>query len=377
MIYLDNAATTYPKPEYVYEQMDFVNRNLCFNAGRGSYKKAREATELIDSTKKMLLKLVNAQNGTVSFTASLTIALNEIIQGVDLKAGANVYISPYDHNAVARVSNLLPEDVNVIQLPVHSGSLEIDLEKTKYMFAKQHPALVCCVHVSNVTGYILPVYEIFGLAKEYDSITVLDTAQSLGLLPIDQAALRVDFIAFAGHKTLYGPFGIGGMIIAPNAPKLKVVIAGGTGSDSLNVNMPETVPARYESSSSNIVAIAGLKAALEQLKQDENCTVEMALTKYLRDKLAEVPGVIVYYPPEDYHIGVVSFNVEGFIAEDIGMILDQDYDIAVRTGNHCAPYVHGLINDSEFVGTVRASVSMFTKTDEIDAFVDALCEISQ
>lgn len=377
MIYLDNAATTYPKPENVYKQMDLVNRNLCFNAGRGSYKKAREATELIDTTKKQLLSLVNSPSSSVAFTPSLTIALNEIIKGIDLRDGANVYVSPYEHNAVARVCNLLPESITVTQLPVCDDTLEIDIEKTKYIFSKHRPSLVCCTHVSNVTGYILPVQEIFSLAKDYDATTVLDTAQSLGLVPVDQQQFLSDFIAFAGHKTLYGPFGIGGMIISPKAPKLNVVVAGGTGSSSLNLNMPENVPARYESSSSNIVAIAGLKAALEELNQAKNYLRERELTLLLKEKLTSIPGIKLYCPPESSHIGVVSFNVEGFSADDVGMILDQDFDIAVRTGNHCAPYIHKLLSDDSYVGTVRVSVSAFNKEEDINALVDALNDITQ
>ena len=375
MIYLDNAATTYPKSDEVYERMDYVNRNLCFNAGRGSYKKAKEANELIDDTKRRLLQLVNNPNGSVAFTPSLTIALNEILQGVELNEGANVYVSPYEHNAVARVCNLFAEKANIIQLPINEETFEVDLEKTKYAFAKQRPSLVCCTHVSNVTGYILPVEEVFKVAKEYGAVTVLDTAQSLGLIPVDQKAIQADFIAFAGHKTLYGPLGIGGIIIAASAPVLKVVIAGGTGSNSLNVNMPGTIPERYESSSSNIVAIAGLNAALKCLNQIENYKKEESLTRLLRDKLLEIPGIKLYCPPSDSHIGVISINVEGFTSEDIGMILDQDYDIAVRTGNHCAPYIHKYLNDEKMLGTVRISVGKYNTETDVCSLVEALEEI--
>lgn len=375
MIYLDNAATTYPKPENVYKQMDLVNRTLCFNAGRGSYKKAREATELIDKVKKQLLSLVDSPFSSVTFTPSLTIALNEIIRGVELQEGANVYVSPYEHNAVARVCYLLSERVNIIQLPILDDTLEIDIEKMKYMFAKQHPSLVCCVHVSNVTGYILPVQDIFASAKEYGATTVLDTAQSLGVLPVDQKQLQADFIAFAGHKTLYGPLGVGGMIISPNAPLLNIVLAGGTGSNSLSLSMPDRIPARYEFASSNIVAIAGLGAALDELNQTENYTTEKELTLALREALLNLPGIISYFPPVDSHIGVCSFNVEGYESEDLGTILDQDYDIAVRTGNHCAPYVHKYLKDEEMLGTVRVSIGRYSKKEDIEHFIDALDEI--
>ena len=161
MVYLDNAATTFPKPEAVYEAMDYANRNQAFNAGRGTYLASKEAMRLIDKLKQKLIALVHAgSNAKVILTPSITIALNEIIQGIVLSSGANIYVSPYEHNAVARVVHLVEKrigGVNVIELPVEEETNEIDLEKTKYMFAKNNPNLVCCNHMSNVTGYILPV----------------------------------------------------------------------------------------------------------------------------------------------------------------------------------------------------------------------------
>ena len=375
MIYLDNAATTYPKPEQVYQAMDSANRNLAFNAGRGGYAVARSATLLIDETKDLLLKLVRAPlSSSVVFTPSITIALNEIIQGVEIHDGDNIYVSPYEHNAVARVCELIAKykHANIIQMPLIKDTLEIDVELLKYQFSKKHPKLVCVTHISNVTGYILPVGEIFCEAKKYSSITVVDTAQSLGLIDIDASAIGADYIAFAGHKTLYGPFGIGGFIVVGDAPKLNIVLAGGTGSDSLNLSMPNVVPGRYEFASMNIVAISGLRAALKCLDREKNYLTETELTKETVKQLRNIPGLVLYCPSPDKHIAVISFNVEGYTSEDVGTLLDQDHDIAVRTGYHCAPYIHEHLHDDSFVGTVRIGIGQYSEKNEISKLCDAL-----
>ena len=378
MIYLDNAATTYPKPEQVYKAMDSANRNLAFNAGRGGYAVARSATALIDETKELLKKLVKAPVGSsVVFTPSITIALNEIIQGVEIHEGDNIYVSPYEHNAVARVCELVAKTkhANIIQMPLIKDTLEIDVELLKYQFSNKHPKLVCSTHVSNVTGYILPVKEIFGEAKKYSSINVLDTAQSLGLIDVDASAIDADFIAFAGHKTLYGPLGIGGFIVVGDALKLNVVLAGGTGSDSLNLSMPSAIPGRYEFASTNIIAVSGLCAALKCLDREKNYSVETALTKETVKLLTNIPGLVLYCPNPDKHIAVISFNVEGYSSEDVGTILDQDYDIAVRTGYHCAPYIHEHLQDANFVGTVRVGIGQYTELEDINRLCGALKDL--
>lgn len=377
MIYLDNAATTYPKPESVYIALDNANRNLAINSGRGSYRIARETTKLIDETKNKLMNLVNATNGScVVFTPSITIALNEILNGITWSSGCNVYVSPYEHNAVARTIHLIAkkQNINVIELPVVKETLEIDLENMKYMFTQNQPLCVCCTHISNVTGYILPVEKIFEIAKQYNAITVLDAAQSMGLIEVDSKKMNADFIAFAGHKSLYGPFGIGGFIDIGNIP-LDEFIVGGTGSDSLNLDMPSRRPDKYESSSPNIVAIAGLNAALAECNLEEIFAHEKELTKYLVERLSNIEDVTLYLPPVDKHIGVVSFNLKNYKAEDLGMILDADFDIAVRTGYHCAPFIHKLLKDHEYTGTVRVGFGKYNTKEDIDALCDALDEI--
>lgn len=378
MIYLDNAATTYPKPESVYKALDNANRNQAFNAGRGSYRVAKESSKLIDDTKKAILKLLHGRgNECVAFTPSITIALNEVLNGIEFTNGDYIYLSPYEHNAVARTANQICKrtGAKIELLPVKEDSLEIDIEKTKYVFASKKPKCVCCTAISNVTGYILPYGEVFEIAKNYKAITVLDTAQALGLIDIDIMKCKVDFVAFAGHKALYGPLGIGGFVDVNNIPLAEYVV-GGTGSDSLNLDMPSESPYKYESASSNIVAIAGLMAALKEIKEDDDIP-EKELLEYLIKRLTENEKVTMYLPPKDKRIGILSFNLDGYKAEGVGMILDEDFNIAVRTGYHCAPFVHDILNDKKSLGTVRVGIGRYNSKEEMDALVNAINELCE
>lgn len=377
-IYLDNAATTFPKPEAVYLEMDSVNRNCCVNAGRGSYKLARNANEIIDDVKTRMKQLVKAPStASVVLSPSITVALNQILNGIDFKQNDIVYVSPYEHNAVARtLKKIMDTDKIIVKLmPTDGQSQEIDINLLRDMIMQDKPKCICCTHVSNVTGYILPIKEIFTIAKEVGALTILDSAQSLGL--IDLTIENIDFLAFAGHKTLYGPFGIGGFIDNSDF-KLKQYIVGGTGSNSLVLDMPEESPNRYEAASSNIVAIAGLQAALKELNVDDNYRKEKELTEYARERIGSVYRVKLYLPEnKDNHIAIISFNlmIPDNSAANVGAALDEDYGIAVRTGYHCAPYVHDLIMDKEYNGTVRVGLGRFNTREDIDALCDALEEM--
>ncbi|MCI9663315.1 MAG: aminotransferase class V-fold PLP-dependent enzyme [Lachnospiraceae bacterium] len=377
MIYLDNAATTFPKPDVVYVAMDKMNREGAVNAGRGSYKLAQEASKLIEETKDLLRRLIYADiSASVIFAPSVTIAMNQIVNGLRLRDKAVVYLSPFEHNAVARSVHELAKKKRLIvkEIPINSD-LEIDLEKMKYEFAKDKPEAVFCTHVSNVTGYILPVKEIFEESKQYDSVTILDSAQSMGLVEIRSNLIKADIIAFTGHKTLYGPLGIGGFINISGIP-LDVFISGGTGSDSLNLEMPDGKESRYEASSCNIVAVAGLNAALKDIDPVFCKKREKELSDYLIDKLSSMKEIKVYLPGNRMqHVGIVSFAVGGLNSEDIGTILDEDFDIAVRTGYHCAPLIHKYLRDSGTLGTVRVGLGQFSMKDDIDKLIMGLREI--
>lgn len=374
MIYLDNAATTFPKPERVYTALETANRELSFNAGRGSYKAARAASAIIDDTKNRLLSLFHATGyADIVFTPSVTHALNQVLNGLDLTGNSVIYVSPYEHNAVART---------VYQLSVNSGAsvkilpltkdLQIDLEKAKYQFSINSPSVVILNALSNVTGYILPVAEIFLMAKEYGAITVLDAAQAAGLIDLDMPALNADVLCFAGHKTLMGPFGIGGFLIK-HGITLKKVLTGGTGSASLTLDMPEEAPGRYEASSTNVVAIAGLNASLKGLDINEHRKTLRELTEYLLEALNSIPSVnLMGTFDTDKTLGIVSFVVEGYQSDEVGIILDDEYDIAVRTGYHCAPYIHDYLGDKPYHGTIRIGIGQFNTKEDIDALISAI-----
>ena len=373
MIYLDNAATTYPKPEQVYTAMDKANRGLAFNAGRGAYKKAIETADLIDETKRLIKGLFHADDrATVAFTPSVTHALNQVIGGLPLNDGDTVYITPYEHNAVARTLHHYQKirGFSIELLPLKED-LRIDIDKVAFLFKQNAPSAVIMNAVSNVTGYMLPVKEICALGKECGAVTAVDAAQAAGLIDIDMRSISADIICFAGHKTLQGPFGIGGFVIR-HGIDLIPVFTGGTGSDSLSLEMPGTSPGRYEASSQNIVAVAGLNAALKTTDQKDHFSKIRKLTEYLIKELEEIDKVEIMGAYDEDTIGIVSFVVDGYMSDEVGMILDNEYDIAVRTGFHCAPYIHDYLGDKPWRGTVRAGIGQFNTKEDIDLLIEAL-----
>ena len=375
MIYFDNAATTFPKPESVYIEMDKVNRTGAVNAGRGSYKAARAAAAIIEDTKQRMSELLHCKGrAEIVFTPSVTHAINQILNGLDIRETTTIYLSAYEHNAVARTVNSIKEKTgcSVEMLPLKEDTLEIDIDKTEYLFHKKKPDIVIMNVISNVTGYRLPIEAVFELSKKFEAVTVADAAQAVGLIDIDARKFFADFICFAGHKTLYGPFGIGGFVISNNIA-LRQVLTGGTGSNSLALAMPIQAPERYEAASPNIVAIAGLNASLKVLNQKLHETQISELTKYLIDRLKNIPSVMIMgISNPNICYGIVSFVVEGYDSNDVGNILDEEYDIAVRTGYHCAPFIHDYIKSKAYGGTVRVGLGMFNTTEEIDILVEAI-----
>lgn len=372
MIYLDNAATTYPKPESVYEALDYANRNLAFNAGRGHYPASQKVFDMIKETKQLLGELLGVSSDTVSFESSATESLNIIIQGLDLKEGDHVYISPFEHNAIVRPLSLLEKNkkIKIHLIPFNKQTWEPEFSKLNDMFAMNPPKAILLSHISNVTGYILPFEKIFALGKKYNAVTILDCAQSLGVL--NPSTENVDFIVFAGHKSLYASFGIAGFYNLSNY-KLSIVKSGGTGSDSLNPNMPENGSARYESGSLNSVAVAGLNASLKWLKNNPPYQHEKELTEYLIKKISEITDVRLFLPiTSDRILGIISFSFQNYLAEDIGSILSEEYNISVRTGFHCSPKIHSFIGSLDTLGTVRVSLGAFNTKEDVDMLIKAL-----
>lgn len=372
MIYLDNAATTYPKAEEVYLALDKANRELAFNAGRGAYVASQRVFDMITETRSLLADLVGATGEVVSFESSATEALNIIINGLDLSEGDTVYVSPFEHNAVIRPLYYLrkKKQIQIAILPFDKNTWDIDEEKMNDMFALKKPAAIFLSHVSNVTGYILPYEKVFSKAKQYKSINVLDCSQSLGVLNPKKA--NIDFMVFAGHKSLYASFGVAGFMNLSNV-HLNITKSGGTGSDSLNHEMAASGNLRYEAGSINGVAIAGLNASLKWLKKNDIYSHEKQLTEYLIDKLRKESKIEVYLPEsKDNILGIVSINVDGYQPSDVGMILSEDFGICVRTGYHCSPFVHDFIGSKDKLGTVRISLGAFSTQAEIDAICDAI-----
>lgn len=384
MIYLDNAATTFPKSEKVYRAMDNANRHLAFNAGRGSYALAQRAAELIQDTRSSLLTVAGAEKDAteVVFTASATLALNAIIGGIHWTGEETVYVSPYEHNAVMRTLRGYREKYSfaIRELPVKEDTLEIDIDKIPYLFAQIPPQYVIVNMVSNVTGYVLPVEAVTACAKQYDATVILDGAQALGSIPLNLRELNADFLVFAGHKAIGGPFGIGGYI-HQGKRRLQPFLYGGTGSNSLMLDMPEGVEG-YEPGSPNIVAIAGLYTALTEIADENvrqaNWEKEQYMVRTLRQKLQQIPGLYLYgAPDEDRQAGILSVNLEGYRADEVGNLLDADYSIAVRTGYHCAPLIHKHLRDETYGGTVRISPGRFTTEDDLQKAVDALRDLAE
>lgn len=374
--YFDNAATTYPKPECVYQAMDSFNRSCGVSFGRGQHKLSSKASFIADETRQLLLQLFHCNNKKVVFTNTATEALNVILNGISIPKGANVYITPFEHNAVTRMLYHLQskEEFNIIQLKVNKNYFTYDLKKIEEQFSSDKPYAVIASHASNVIGAIAPITEIFSLAKKHNSITIADMCQTAGLLDTNISSSIYDYIVFAGHKTLYGPIGISGFI-GSNLSELSPIIFGGTGIESANQDMPLTIPERFEAGTHNTVAIAGLNASLKwlletgveniRIKEQENHSKLCAIL----DKFEN----ITYFKPAN-SVGVVSCLFDGYSSDEIGQVL-SDNNIAFRSGLHCAPYAHQFMGTFP-AGTVRFSVSWFTTNEEFKKLEERLKYIS-
>lgn len=374
MVYFDNAATTFPKPEIVYDFMDKFYRECGGNAGRGDYEYAKSAGELIKDTRMMLQELFHCPMKQVVFTPSATLALNMIMQGNIERGAINIYISPFEHNAVTRVlhSFLNRNKIQVIQLSV-GEDLKFDMNRIQYQFDETKPDLVIVSHASNSFGMIAPIENIFSLAKKYGARTVADLAQTAGLVDVNVGLETFDYAVFAGHKTLYGPTGIAGFVMNPLAD-FPASIFGGTGFESANQNMPESLPQKYEAGTINIAGIAGLYAALKWNKEIGIETIWRKEQTH-RQKLLEIISEYEFIQPigadkEIPYVGIVSCVIDGISSDSAGSIFNEN-GIAVRTGLECAPLAHQFMGTFP-TGTVRFSVSYFNTEDDFKMLKEAL-----
>jgi cysteine desulfurase family protein len=372
--YFDNAATTFPKPECVYNSMDNFARTCGVSLGRGQHKLSSRASYIADETRNLILQMFHCSNKKVVFTNTATEALNIILRGIDIPKNANVYISPFEHNAVTRTLHYLKKccDFNIIELSADRKSLNLDLNAIQIQFRDNNPFCVIASHVSNVLGSVLPIQQLFTLAKQYQAITVADMCQSAGLIDINISSSIYDYVVFAGHKTLYGPLGISGFV-SSFPQNLAPIIIGGTGVESANQDMPDDIPIKYEAGSHSSVAIAGLHASVNWILEkgiDNIYQKEKEHYEQLIEILGSHDNIRIFQPESS--VAVVSCLFDGYSSDEIGQVLSER--IAFRSGLHCAPYAHKFIGTFP-AGTVRFSVSYFTNDSDFNTLDEMLTYI--
>lgn len=370
IVYLDNAATTFPKPEIVYQEMDRFYRRYGGNAGRGANPLARKSAALVEETRAMLIDWLDTPAAV--FQPSATIALNTVIQGAGLRPSDAVYVTPFEHNSVLRPLEHLRKTIGieVRLIPFDRETFECDLEQTAGLFQIEPPTMICVTQVSNVFGIAPPVDELLIAARHAnpDVVTLVDGAQAAGLRALDMS--RVDALVFSGHKSLYGPYGIAGIALGGNWRPLPL-LHGGTGTQSESVDMPMIGLSRFEVGSHNIGAIAGLSAALRWLndtgKGALNAHID-ALTQKLIETLSGIGSVQGFASPSlPDHAGIASFTVAGASPQSVETALGAQR-IAVRAGLHCAPWAHEFAGTASHGGTIRASVGFLNSQRDIDQF---------
>lgn len=373
-IYLDNAATSFPKPKEVATAVyDFMVNNGT-SSGRGSYKKAMQSDYIVYECRKLIGKLFNFDNPKkVVFTSNVTDSLNIAMRGI-LKENDHVITSSLEHNAVWRCLKTLERDINIKIDTVECSKDGITNPQDIKKYIKKDTALIVFTQASNVLGTIQPIREIGAIAREHNIPFLVDSAQSAGAMKIDVKEDNIDILAFTGHKSLLGPMGTGGLIINTDID-IKPLKAGGTGGDSAYEYQPDYYPNHLETGTSNVSGIAGLREAIKFLNKEgiENIhNKEKELTKYALKKLETVKDIEIYGPKDcEKMLSVISFNIKDKRPEDVGSILDQKYDIMLRAGLHCAPTAHSVIGTKER-GTLRIGLGYFNKKEDIDKLVEAL-----
>ncbi len=378
LIYLDNGATSYPKPDEVYTFMDSFYRSFGVNPERSGYDLCMETGALVDTTRKMLADFFNGNDpNRLCFSYNSTDALNLIIYGM-LKQGDHAITTTVEHNSVLRplyhLSKFNGVEVDYIAFD-NNGFVDPDDIKQKI---KANTRLVIVNHASNVIGTVQPVDEIGRICREAGVPFAIDASQSAGKIPIDIEKSNIDVVAFTGHKSLLGPTGIGGLYVREGI-EIRHTRAGGTGVRSAARMHLKEYPYRLEYGTGNVVGIAGLHAGLKWLEEkgvDQIHRHEMKLTRMLRDGLGKMDGVSMHCQEDlSDHIGVLSFNIDGMEALDAGTLLDGEYNIACRTGLHCAPLVHEQLGTDQIGGSVRMGSGPFNTEDHINATIDAVGEI--
>lgn len=376
MIYFDNAATTYPKPDIVYEFAYDFYRRYGGNAGRGNNPLARACARLLEETRIKLAAWLDAPSPEqVIFTSSATHALNLAILGHTFRRNDVVYVTPFEHNSVLRPLEHLrqTQGIQIQQIPFDRRTYACQLEELAISFHVEPPTMVCVTQASNVCGVMPPVIEIARLAKQTNpnAVIIVDGAQTAGLYPLPLRENLIDALIFSGHKSLYALYGIAGVVLGTTW-RPQPLLFGGTGTVSESVQMPRELPSAYEAGSQNILAIAGLHAALSWLQETNREKLvghTMQLAHKIYDELGSYPQIKMFGPVNmvDW-CGIISFTVEGITPQAIETALGAA-NIAVRCGLHCSPWAHEWLKTITSGGTVRVSLAHFNTIEDVDHFL--------
>ncbi|MFC4077242.1 aminotransferase class V-fold PLP-dependent enzyme [Salinithrix halophila] len=376
MIYLDNAATTWPKPPGVAKAMKRMVEDLGANPGRGGHRMAREASGVVEETRRLLARFFHAEDPKhVFFCHNGTHAVNQALKGW-LSRGDHVITTSWEHHAVARPLEYLKREAGIEVTRIFPGERgSIDLDQLEAAI-RPSTRLIAITHASNVTGAVIPVKEVAEIARRHGVPSLVDAAQTAGILPIDVQEWGIDLLAFPGHKGLFGPQGTGGLYVSPEFP-LKPLFQGGTGSKSEELEHPVTRPEGFESGTLNTPGIAGLGEGIRFLEGTGLESIhqrEMVHAEAIRSGLESMERVRLY-PPLRFELPVLSFNIEGIESTEAAVLLDQHFEIAVRGGYHCAALAHRT-NETAGSGTLRVSPGYYNTDKEIQTFLQAVDEIA-
>ena len=381
MIYLDNAATSWPKPPAVLKAMVEALELAGGNPGRSGHRLSIAAARIIYDTREEIAHFFGiADPLRVIFTGNATHALNLALRGM-LKPGDEVVTDSMEHNAVMRPLRYLEKQgvrLHIVRCAA-DGTLDIN---NLAAAVNSNTQLVVLTHASNITGTILPIAEACTVAHKAGALVLVDAAQSAGSIPIDMTRMGIDLLAFTGHKELLGPTGTGGLVISDNfeISRIEPLILGGTGSRSDSEEQPDDLPDKYESGTANLAGIAGLGAGIRWINEhgiDDIRVHHQKLVRYLTESLSAIREVKIYgtLNPEN-SVGIVSFAITGKRVSEIGLRLDEEFDILSRVGLHCAPAAHKTIGSFP-EGTVRLAPGIFTTIDEIQSVVNAINRIAK
>ncbi len=378
MIYLDNAATSWPKPDSVYQTMDEFLKKNGGNPGRGSHSMAVAAKEIIEETRLLVARLINSpEKERVIFTLNGTDAINLGLKGL-LRPKDHVITSCLEHNSVVRpLTKLEKQGIKITRLSPSTATGVVSVQNIEKEITED-TKLVVITHASNVTGVIQPIEKYGSIARKHGLFFMVDAAQTAGKYPIDVQAGSIDLLAFSGHKGLLGPPGTGVLYVGKRV-NLDSLREGGTGSYSEMEEQPLELPYRYEGGTLNSTGISGLGAGLKYIFTeglDKIRAHELDLTRRLAEGLFHISGVSLYMTKdESRQVPVISFNIRRYEPGEVGTILDQAFDIKVRTGLHCAPVAHKTLGTYP-LGTIRLSPGYFNTLEEIDLTLKALDKIS-